>query len=99
MNNTAARLSPRRFGFAVGAAGVLFYLGCMLTMSTVPREKAIIFFNSLLHGVDVTPILREHVSIDEICLGLLGTFVFGWFAGALVALFYNLGSVFGRKEN
>lgn len=98
MNNTATRLSPQRLGFAFGATGALFYLGCMLTMSTVSREKAIIFFNSLLHGLDVAPILRESVSPSEVCLGIIGTFVFGWFAGALVALFYNLGSVLSNKE-
>ncbi|HZS18763.1 MAG TPA: DUF5676 family membrane protein [Candidatus Udaeobacter sp.] len=98
MNNTARTLSPRHLGFAFGATGVLFYLGCVLTMSTVPRETAIIFFNSLLHGIDVAPILREHVSPGEVCLGILGTFVLGWFAGALVALFYNLGLILSKKE-
>jgi hypothetical protein len=92
------RVSPRRFAFACGATGALFYLGCMLTMSTVPREKAIIFFNSLLHGLDVAPILRESVSFGEVCLGIIGTFMLGWFAGALIALFYNLGSSFRGKE-
>jgi 2TM family of unknown function (DUF5676) len=98
MNNTATRLSPRRLGFAFGATGVLFYLGCVVTMSTVPREKAIIFFNSLLHGLDVAPVLRESVSPGEACLGIIGTFVLGWFAGALLALFYNFGSTFSQKE-
>lgn len=98
MNNTVTRLSPRLFGFAMGATGVLFYLGCMLTMSTGPREKAVLFFNSLLHGIDVAPILRESVSPAEVCFGIIGTFVLGWFAGALVALFYNVGSTFRQKE-
>lgn len=98
MNNTATKLSPRRLGFAFGATAVVFYLGCILTMSTVPRDKAIVFFNSLLHGLDVAPILRESVSSGEVCLGIISTFILGWFAGALVALFYNLGSTFGRKE-
>jgi hypothetical protein len=98
MNNMATSLSPRRLGFAFGATAVLFYLGCVLTMSTVPRQNAIIFFNSLLHGLDVAPLLRENVSPGEVCLGIAGTFVLAWFAGALVALFYNLGSVLGNKE-
>jgi hypothetical protein len=93
------RLSPRRFAFACGATGVLFYLGCILTMITVPREKAIVFFNSLLHGIDVAPILRQSVSLAEVCLGLIGTFVLCWFAGAFIAMFYNLASSFGRKDN
>jgi hypothetical protein len=93
------RLSPRRFTFACGATGVLFYLGCILTMITVPREKALVFFNSLLHGIDVAPILRQSVSLAEVCLGLIGTFVLCWFAGAFIAMFYNLASSFGRKDN
>ncbi len=97
MNNTATRLSPRRFGFAFGATGVLFYLGCMLTMSTVSREHAIMFFNSLLHGIDVAPVLRQSVSPAEVCLGIIGTFVLGWFAGALIALFYYVAAAFSRK--
>lgn len=97
MNDTTRTLSPRAFGFAFGATGVLFYLGCVLTMSTVPREKAILFFNSLLHGIDVTPILRHSVSPAEVCLGIVGTFVLGWFAGAFIAIFYNVGSAFVRN--
>lgn len=99
MNNVATKLSPRRLGLAFGATGVLFYLGCVLTMSTVPREQAIIFFNSLLHGIDVAPILRANVSPAEVCLGLVGTFILSWFAGALIALFYNFASALNRKES
>ena len=95
MNNIESVINARRFGVAVGSTGVLFYLACILTMSTAPRDKAILFFNSLLHGIDVTPILREHVPIGEVLLGIVSTFVLGWFAGALIAGFYNLSA--GRK--
>jgi hypothetical protein len=86
-----APLSGTRLGAAVGLTGVIFYLGCVLTMSTVPRDKAVIFFNSLLHGIDVGPILRANVSPSEVVLGLVSTLVLGWFAGALIAIFYNWG--------
>ncbi len=95
MNNIKNAINARRLGVAVGSTGVLFYLACILTMSTAPRDKAILFFNSLLHGIDVTPILREHVPIGEVLLGIVSTFVLGWFAGALIAGFYNLSA--GRK--
>jgi hypothetical protein len=87
----AQALSLRRMGLAFSTTGVLFYLGCMLTMATVPHEQAVLFFNSLLHGIDVEPILRERVSLLEVCLGLASTFVLGWLAGALLAGIYNLG--------
>ncbi len=51
-------LSVKRFGFALGTTSALLYLGCMFVMLTVPKEAVIQFFNSLMHGVDVTPIMR-----------------------------------------
>jgi hypothetical protein len=68
----------------------VFYLGCMLTMATVPHEAAVIFFNSLLHGLDVGPVLKTSVPPAQVALGLATTFSLGWFAGALVAGIYNL---------
>ncbi len=87
-------LSMRRLGFSVGSTCVLFYLGCMLTMATVPHEEAALFFNSLLHGLNIEPILRERIPAKEVLLGLISTFVLGWLAGAAIAGFYN----FGRKH-
>ena len=84
-------LSPIRLGFSIGCVAVLFYLGCMLTMATVTHDQAVTFFNSLLHGLDVEPVLREAVPAGEVCLGLVSTFVLGWLGGAAVAGFYNLG--------
>ncbi len=88
---SSPRLIPKRLGLGFGATGVVFYLGCMLTMATVPREKAVVFFNSLLHGLNVEPILQTRVPAGEVVLGLISTFIVGWFAGALIAGFYNLG--------
>ena len=85
------RLNPKRLGLGFGATGVVFYLGCMLTMATVPREKAVVFFNSLLHGLNVESILKTSVPAGEVVLGLITTFILGWFAGVLIAGFYNLG--------
>ena len=52
------KLSIPRFGFAVAVACTIAYAGCVFVMMTVPQETAIRFFNSLMHGVDVTPIMR-----------------------------------------
>lgn len=83
-------LNPKCLGLAFGATGLMFYLGCMLTMATVPREKVVIYFNSLLHGLDVGPILNTSVPISQVALGLVTTFILGWFAGVLIAGLYNL---------
>ena len=79
-----------RLGLGFGATGVVFYLGCMLTMAIVPREQAVVLFNSLLHGFNVDPILKTGVPAAEVALGLVTTFILGWFAGVLIAGLYNL---------
>jgi hypothetical protein len=83
-------LNPKYLGLAFGATGLVFYLGCMLTMATAPHEAAVIFFNSLLHGLDVGPVLKTSVPPAQVALGLATTFSLGWFAGVLIAGIYNL---------
>ena len=69
----------------------MLYLGCMFVMLTVPKEAVIGFFNSLMHGVDVAPIMRWDMPWWEAIIGVLETFILGWLVGAAVAMFYNLG--------
>ena len=88
--NATPHLNPKSLGIAFGATGLVFYLGCMLTMATVPHEAAVVFFNSILHGIDVEPILKTGVPFSQVSLGLATTFILGWFAGVLVAGIYNL---------
>ena len=88
--STVSQLNPRCLGLAFGATGLVFYLGCMLTMATVPQESAVTFFNSLLHGLDVGPILKASVPPAQVALGLTTTFILGWFAGVVIAGIYNL---------
>lgn len=92
MNHPINTISPRWLGVAFGTTGVVFYLGCVIAMSTVSHARAVAFANSLLHGIDVGPILRTNVPLGEVLLGILSTFVLGWFAGAMIAAFYNWGA-------
>ena len=93
---SSASLNPRCLGLALGTTGLVFYLGCMLTMATVPQASAVTFFNSLLHGLDVGTILKTSVPPAQVALGLATTFVLGWFAGVLIAGIYNLSLRMGR---
>jgi len=92
-------LNPKYLGFAFGATGVVFYLGCMLTMATVSHDQAVVFFNSLLHGLDVGPILKASVPISQVAMGLVTTFILCWFAGVLIAGIYNLGARLGNRQS
>lgn len=82
----------KRLALAFGTTFSLLYLGCVLVMSTVGREASILFFNSLMHGLDVTSIIRMNMPLWEMILGIIEIFIMGWLIGATIASIYNLGS-------
>jgi hypothetical protein len=83
------RLNIKKLGFAFGLTGALIYLGCMIVMITAGQEGTITFFNSLLHGLDTTNIIRMDVSLLEAFFGVIQTFIFWWLIGACIGGFYN----------
>lgn len=90
-------LSIRRCGLAFGATSAIFYLGCVFVMLTVPKESVIRFFNSIMHGLDVEPIVRWDMPWWEAVIGVLEMFILGWLFGALLAVIYNIGARSGRQ--
>lgn len=84
------RINIKKFGLACGLTGALLYLGCMLLMTTVGHDGTVKFFNSLLHGLDVTSIVRMNVPLWEAVLGIIETFILAWLIGACIAAFYNV---------
>ncbi|MDA0767295.1 MAG: DUF5676 family membrane protein [Verrucomicrobia bacterium] len=83
-------LNPKCLGLASGAAASLFYLGCILLMHASSPDALVVFFNSILHGLDIGPIMLSEVSWSLSLFGLVNTFVLSWLFGALVAVVYNL---------
>jgi uncharacterized membrane protein len=83
------RLNVKKLGFTFGLTGALIYLGCMIVMNTTGQEGTITFFNSLLHGLDTTTIIRMDVSMWEAVQGIIQTFIIGWLIGACIAAIYN----------
>lgn len=88
-------LNVKKFGFAWGVTGELLYLGCVILMKTVGREGTILFFNSLLHGLDVSSVIRMDMSFLEATIGIIQTFILAWLSGASIAGIYN----FSLKRN
>lgn len=84
-------LTVLRFGVALGLASALSYVGCVLLMMTLPKEATISFFNSIMHGIDITTIMRWEVPWWETIVGLLEIFILGCLFGAIMAAFYNVG--------
>ena len=82
-------INIRKLGLATGLTGVLLYLGCILLMLALGRDGTIQFFNSLLHGLDVAPIIRMDMPFWESLLGIVEIFVLGWLTGVCIAGIYN----------
>lgn len=76
-----ATIDIRRLGFAFGATFAILYLGCVLAMAMLSKEAAVFFFNSLMHGVDVTSILRTDMPFYEMMIGIVEIFILGWLVG------------------
>ena len=91
-------LGVKRLGFAFGATATLLYLGCVFVMLTVPRPAVVAFFNSLLHGWDVEPLMRWDLPWWEAAMGLVEVFLLGWLVGAVFAAFYNLAGRAARRD-
>lgn len=83
------RVDVKKFGLSFGLTGALLYFGCILVMATVGRDGTVAFFNSLLHGLDVSSVLRMEIPLWEAVIGIIETFIFGWLVGASIAAFYN----------
>ncbi len=92
------RINIRLFGLAFAITGALYYVGCMIVLATTSREGAIAFFNSILHGIDVTNIIRTSMPAWEMVIGIVEVFVLSWFAGAIIASIYNYGLELKRRR-
>lgn len=82
-------LNVKKFGFAVGATGALLYVSCIILMFFVGHNGTVLFFNNLLHGIDVSGIIRINLPIAEAFNGIVETFILGWLIGACIAAIYN----------
>ena len=83
-------VSIRRLGFALGATSALLYVGCVFVMMTAPKATVVAFFNSIMHGWNVEPIMRWDMPWWEAVVGVIEIFILGWLIGAVIALFYNV---------
>ena len=85
-------ISIRKFGLAFGITGALLYFGCALTMLILGHDSTVKFFNTLIHGLDVSSIIRTDISAVEVVLGIVQTFILCWLIGASIAAIYNITS-------
>ena len=85
-----SHINIRKLGLAFGLTGALLYVGCAVVMLTLGHNSTVKFFNSLLHGLDVSSIIRMDIPLVEVLIGLVQTFIISWLIGACIAGIYNV---------
>ncbi len=76
---------------AGGVTAGLLYVGCALIMLVADHDGTTYFFNSLLHGLDISGIVHMEMFMWQNCIGFLATLLLGWLTGACVAWIHNMG--------
>jgi uncharacterized protein DUF5676 len=82
-------LNIKKLSLAFGITGAGLYFGCVVLMFLAGTNGTIKIFNSLLHGLDVSSIIRMNIPLWETGIGLILTFILWGLAGACVAIVYN----------
>ncbi|HEX2787545.1 MAG TPA: DUF5676 family membrane protein [Ignavibacteria bacterium] len=83
------KINIKKFGLAFGTTSGLLYLGCAILLSILGKEQTVFFFNTLLHGIDVSTIIKPTMSFGIAVIGLIESFILGWFVGVCIAAIYN----------
>jgi hypothetical protein len=87
------RINVKAIGFAVALTVALVYAACIVVMAVAGPQTSISFFNSLMHGIDGSFIIRKTpMPVLETLMGIAEWFVIGWLMGASVAAIYNAGN-------
>ena len=84
------RINIKKLGFATGSTAALLYLGCAIVMMIAGHDGSVKLANSLMHGIDLSTIIRMDMPFSEGLIGLVETFIIGWLIGASIAAIYNV---------
>lgn len=82
-------INVKKLGLSFGLTFAFLHVLCVSVVSFASRETTIMFFNTLLHGLDVTTVLRTEMSALEMIYGFFQIFILGYFLGASIASIYN----------
>ena len=81
-------LKPKAVGYASAIVAGIVSLVCLLLV-VAAKEFAINLFGAIFHGIDLSQIAADNITIGSAVLGfaevVIGGFIFGW----LFAVIYN----------
>jgi hypothetical protein len=84
------RIDPRKLGISIGFTFFLLYIGCMILMYYLGHDGTVTYFNNMLHGIDISTIVKMNVTLAEAFAGIIEIFILGTFIGLCIGGFYNI---------
>ena len=81
-------LDAKKVGLALAVLFGIIYIVCALLFAIIPGTTLNIF-SSLFHGIDISQIARDSVSIGSTIVGLIETIILAFIIGWLYAKIYN----------
>lgn len=89
-NKNNFMIDPRKLGISIGFTFFLLYIGCMILMYYLGHDGTVTYFNNMLHGIDISTIVKMNITLAEAFAGIIEIFILGTFIGICIGGFYNI---------
>ena len=84
----AEKLNSKKVALSLAIVSAILYIACFLLVVIAP-DFATKLFSNLFHGVDITQIASQSISLGNALIGLVEIFIYALIAGWLFAGIYN----------
>ena len=82
------KLKPRVTGYALAIVVGIVSLVCLLLVF-IAKDFTISLFGAIFHGIDLSQIVADNITIGSAILGFAEVIVIGFILGWLFAIIYN----------
>ena len=82
------KLKPKAAGYALASVAGIVSIVCLLLV-IIAKDFAINLFGAIFHGIDLSQIAADNITIGAAILGFVEVVVIGFILGWLFAVIYN----------
>lgn len=82
------KLKPKAVGYALASVVGIVSIVCLLLV-VIARDFTINLFGAIFHGIDLSQIAADNITIGSAILGFVEVIIIGFILGWLFAIMYN----------
>ena len=82
------KLKPKATGYTLASVAGIVSLVCLLLI-IIAKEFTINLFGAIFHGIDLSKIAADNITIGSAVIGFVEVVVIGFILGWLFAIIYN----------